>query len=136
MRYLVGTLGVLGLLGGLALFAPREPVRDQEVTRSIPDASPADPNVYTLTSPEAEQSCTIRRVPVASAGGATLSVPADCDTILPGLSTARFWTERSDGSVSFSSDGGAQVALFAVADGMAYESISPSRPLMALATSD
>lgn len=136
MRYLVGTLAVLGLLGGVALFAPREATRDQEVTRSIPDPAPSDPNVYTLTSPEAEQTCQIRKVPVAAGRDATLSVPADCDTILPGLSTARFWTESPDGSVSLLADGGAQIALFAVADGTAYESIAPSRPLMALTTSD
>jgi hypothetical protein len=65
-------------------------------------------------------------------GVAELDVEPGCDDVLPGLSRARHWQERDDGSVVISVDGGKAIVSFAVADGVAYESFAPRSPLISL----
>jgi hypothetical protein len=63
-------------------------------------------------------------------------VAPDCDGVMPGLSTIRYWRESADGTVTLSVDGKTQAVLFAPSDGVAYESVEPRTPLMALIASN
>jgi hypothetical protein len=65
-----------------------------------------------------------------------VSVASDCDEMLPGLSGLHYWSESSDGTVTLSADGRTPAVVFAQADGVAYESIEPRMPIMALMESD
>src|SRR5262245_39249586 len=56
----------------------------------------------------------------------------ECNQILPGLGQAHYWRQKPDGTVELSADGVTPVATFEVGDGVAYESIEPRRPLMAM----
>jgi hypothetical protein len=78
-----------------------------------------------------DESCRVRKA-VMLGGVAELDVEPGCDDVLPGLSRARHWQERDDGSVVISVDGGKAIVSFAVADGVAYESFAPRSPLISL----
>ena len=77
-------------------------------------------------------SCTIFKGPPLGSGLNDLVIPAECDSLMPDLSAMRFWKEDGDGSVAFSPDGTEGLVLFSVADGVAYESYKPARPLLIL----
>jgi hypothetical protein len=61
-----------------------------------------------------------------------ITVAQACDDLLPGLSTMQYWMEDSDGMVKLSADGKTATVVFALADGVAYESVEPRMPLMSL----
>jgi hypothetical protein len=63
-------------------------------------------------------------------------VAPDCDSVMPGLSTMRYWRESADGTVTLSADGKTALVLFGPSDGVAYESVEPRTPLMALIASN
>ena len=63
-------------------------------------------------------------------------VAPDCDSVMPGLSTMRYWHENADGTVTLSADGKTPSVLFGPSDGVAYESVEPRTPLMALIASN
>ena len=48
-------------------------------------------------------------------------VAPDCDSVMPGLSTMRYWRESADGTVTLSADGKTPAVLFGPSDGVAYE---------------
>ena len=54
----------------------------------------------------------------------------------PGLAGARYWLDRPDGLIAFSGTNGNIVAEFAAADGAAFESYFPARPVMTLLALD
>lgn len=85
----------------------------------------------TLQSSGETDTCTIEKS--RAAGPVTHVVVApECDRLLPGLSKATSWIEQADGTVALSADGSAPAAVFAEADGVAYESIEPRTPLLSL----
>ena len=51
----------------------------------------------------------------------------------PGIERAKFWRERDDGTVAFSTNGIDPIVAFGVADGDGYESYAPAAPLLSLA---
>lgn len=67
---------------------------------------------------------------------AGLAIAPACDAVLPGLSAVHYWSESPDGTVTLSADGKTPVAVFAQGDGVAYESIAPRTPLIALVESE
>lgn len=82
-----------------------------------------------------EQTCVVEKT--AGAGSLSkVSVAPQCDTMLPGLSGLHYWSENADGTVALSADGGTPAVIFAQADGVAYESIEPRTPLIALISKD
>ena len=59
-----------------------------------------------------------------------------CDDVLPGLSRMHYWLEAADGTVTLYEDGKRASVVFALADGVAYESVEPRMPLMSLIASN
>jgi len=133
MKVATGAFIALALFTSGAALATRPgvemPVVEQEAQPAAPD--PTNGSVrYRLVGENA--SCTIHRGPMLGGGLNDLVIPGECNELMPGLSALRFWKEGSDGSVTFSSNGSDSPVLFAVADGVAYESYKPSRPLLAI----
>ncbi len=130
MRIVVGAFAALVVLTTAAalsrypLFAKSPGNTDSMATGSIA------PGQFRLMAGSA--ACTLIKGPVLGEGLNELAVPAECNALMPGLSDMRFWKEEIDGSVAFSTDGTTSLVLFSVADGAAYESYKPARPLMIL----
>lgn len=130
MKIVLGAFVALALLTSGAALAPQP---EDETIAADEDGMPApldDVERYRLIADES--ACIVKKAPAANDGWSTLEVEQACDSILPGLSSVRLWKEDGDGSVVLSTDSRDRLAIFAVADGAAYESIAPSRPLMQL----
>jgi hypothetical protein len=133
MKIATGAFIALALLTSGAALATRpdaEPLIVNEAAAASA-AEPADlPGRYRLVGEEA--SCTIHRGPQLGDGLSDLVVPAECNALMSGLSAMRFWKDEGDGAMAFSSNGWDAPVRFSVADGAAYESYKPSRPLLSL----
>ena len=86
-------------------------------------------------SGEAATGCTVEKTAAAGPRNHVIIAQA-CDDVLPGLSKMRFWLEAADGTVTLSEDGKRASVVFALADGVAYESVEPRMPLMSLIASN
>lgn len=65
-----------------------------------------------------------------------LRLAPGCVADNPELAGARYWLDRPDGAIAFSGADGNIVAEFAAADGAAFESYYPARPVMTLLALD
>jgi hypothetical protein len=65
-----------------------------------------------------------------------VTVAPACDRVLPGLSSVQYWQEGADGTVTWSADGTTASVVFGVGDGVAYESVEPRIPVLALIASN
>src|SRR5688572_7205745 len=133
MKIATGAFIALALLTSGAAFATRPDADTLVVNEPIAASAtePADgPGRYRLVGEDA--SCTIHRGPLLGDGLNDLVIPAECNELMPGLSAMRFWKDEGDGAVAFSSNGWDAPVRFSVADGAAYESYKPSRPLLSI----
>jgi hypothetical protein len=141
MKIATGAFLALALLTSGAALATRPEVEQAVMPEDMPaalheglpaaQAKPAGTSErYRLVGESS--SCTIYRGPLLGEGLNDLVIPAECNDLMPGLSALRFWKEGGDGSVAFSSNGSDTPLLFSVADGAAYESYKPSRPLLSI----
>jgi hypothetical protein len=96
-------------------------------TASIPAPPIARPKlqVFMLSSADSLGSCMVVKGEALSPGYAELKINPACDRISPGLTNARFWRERADGSIAFVDAENAPIAEFAIGDGADYESYQP-----------
>ena len=130
MRYSVMALVGGAALGGVAIAAVRLPSQAVAETSPVPAVE-----TFQLQANGEQATC---RVEKATGPGPVVNVivAPDCDSVMPGLSTMRYWRESADGTVTLSADGKTQAVLFGPSDGVAYESVEPRTPLMALITSN
>lgn len=114
---------------------------DETVTASIasPPAlhapGPAE-EAFRLTSSASQTQCVIVVARASEGEVAALRFAPDCIANHRGLARAHYWLERPDGSVAFSGRDGNIIAEFAVADGAAFESYSPTAPVITLQALD
>lgn len=97
-------------------------------TASIPAPQPlirSDLHVFTLSSADSSGSCMVVKGETLSPGYSELKVNPACEGILPGLTTARFWRERADGSIAFVDTQNSSVVEFTIGDGSDFESYQP-----------
>lgn len=128
MRILPALIAVAVLLAGFQLFRG---VSDRSSVDSV-DKALSFGN-YRLAANGDEAACAVRRGAEISKGLSRLMVASDCRLIFPGIERAKFWCERDDGTVAFSTDGVDPIVTFGVADGEGYESYAPAAPLLSLA---
>jgi len=124
---------LFALIGGTALAAVGVAGLRLNSQASAATDARTDPSVerFLLQASGDEQTCPIDK----AKGNGRLTyvrVAPECDELLPGLSKAHYWIENPDGTVILSADGKSPTAIFAQADGVAYESIEPRTPLMSL----
>lgn len=133
MKIATGAFIALGLMTSGVAFATlpdAEPVMNDGAAGTSAAAPLDGPRRYRLIGEDA--SCIIHRGPPLGDGLNDLVVPAECNELMPGLSAMRFWKDEGDGSMAFSSNGWDAQVRFSVADGAAYESYKPSRPLLSI----
>ncbi|MET2829365.1 hypothetical protein [Mesorhizobium shangrilense] len=128
MRILPALIAVAALFAGFQLFRG---VSDQSSVGSV-DKALSSGN-YRLAANGDEAACAVRRGAEISKGLSKLMVASDCRLVFPGIERAKFWRERDDGTVAFSTDGVDPIVTFGVADGEGYESYAPAAPLLSLA---
>ncbi|WP_159588529.1 hypothetical protein [Chelativorans xinjiangense] len=129
MKSVVAGLVVMGL-GALPFVA-----FDREGAAAVDPSMQERPGSlphYRLSVAGREGSCTIAKGRAAGTGRAEIELAADCILLTPQLSQARYWQEGADGDVAFEAADGRVIAEFYAADGVAYESLRPAAPLMAL----
>jgi hypothetical protein len=81
-------------------------------------------------------SCEVARSAAAADGVYTMRAGSECDRLLPGLSAARFWRERDGGLIVLGRNLADDLISFAVADGIAYESVRPASALISMTAVD
>jgi hypothetical protein len=128
MRILPALIAVAALFAGFQLFRG---VSDQGSLDSADKASSS--GNYRLAANGDEAACAVRRGAEISKGLSKLVVASDCRLVFPGIERAKFWRERDDGTVAFSTNGIDPIVTFGVADGDGYESYAPAAPLLSLA---
>lgn len=101
----------------------------QAVTRS-------DTTSYDLQLIGGSDVCRIEKREGRDAALANLKLEPGCLTIYPALSRAKSWQELGDGSLALAASNGEPVVVFAVSDGLAFESIEPASPLITLTSAD
>ncbi|MFC6488348.1 AprI/Inh family metalloprotease inhibitor [Nitratireductor sp. GCM10026969] len=87
---------------------------------------------YRLTVPGGDDTCTVAKGEMLGGSRAELEMAGNCTTLLPRLKEARYWKEGANGDVIFADADGRVIAEFYAADGVAYESVKPAAPPMAL----
>lgn len=106
---------------------------DRELTTASVNKGAANVGeVFKLSSPEASTSCMVVKGQELSPGYANLKINPGCDEVYQGLSAAKFWRERADGSVAFMDAENAPVAEFSFGDGVDYESYQPASAMLSL----
>lgn len=134
-----GGLAVLMIAGAMATaWAAANALHTQQaapgVDTSLKTAAIARPSgeVFRLSSVTANESCLIVKGETLSPGFAELKVNPACERLMPGVSNARFWRERPDGSVAFTASSSAPIVEFAAGEGVEYESYAPSSVFLSL----
>ena len=126
---LVMIAGAMGTAWVAASALRNTPAIDRDfMTAGIPapqSPSRTVPLVFRLSSADSSGSCMVVKGETLSPGYAELVVNPACDRISAGLTTARFWRERADGSIAFVDGQNAPVVEFAIGDGADYESYQP-----------
>ncbi|WP_173932796.1 hypothetical protein [Chelativorans sp. Marseille-P2723] len=87
---------------------------------------------YQLQVSGREGSCTVVRHGGANALRAELDLDHECIALMPRLAEARYWRQDASGGVTFVAADGRPIVEFFAADGVAYESLRPVAPLVAL----
>lgn len=130
MRTLVGIGLVVAGLAGTQLSAPEGPAAAPET------AAVADPDRFELQLVGVDGECRIERGAVEASGLHDLLLEPRCAALYPALAQASIWHDRADGGVSLASASGEPVVVFAVADGLDFESIEPASPIITLKSAD
>jgi hypothetical protein len=123
----------IALLAGIGLAAAAVVGLHLNSSASAAPVAHAHPSVehFVLQASGDVPSCTVEKAEGQGPLTHVLVAPA-CDAVLPGLSGLHYWNEKADGTVELSVDGKTAAVVFAPADGVAYESVEPRTPLMAL----
>lgn len=130
MKLLVSGLAAAGIVAFPFVFSEHDPgAGSNPVLQGRTKASPLS---YQLSIPGNENTCMIAKGKTLDGNRAELDMGRDCVSLAPRLAEARYWTEGANGEVIFAAADGRVVAEFYAADGVAYESVRPVSPLMAL----
>lgn len=131
MKLAISALAALGVLGAVSFVMPE---RTGEATTSSRPAQESKEALlsYQLRISGREGSCTVVKQGPTGAVRAKLDLEQDCITMMPRLAEARYWQEAATGEVIFAAADGRPIVEFFAADGVAYESLRPVSPLIAL----
>jgi hypothetical protein len=130
MKLAISALAALGVLGALPYVMPE---RDGAGAASKPIPGGKDSlHSYELSVSGREGSCTVLKRAAAGAERAEIEMAPKCIELMPRLAEARYWKENGAGELTFVAADGHPVVEFFAADGVAYESLRPVSPLIAL----
>jgi len=126
IRALVISLGFAGF--GLWMLGPaKEPAPDPIISASVRTGD-LD---YTVSNIESGTACLVTRG--ARLGGQSRQVKAgpDCETVWPGLTQARNWTQNADDTVTLTDASGAAILTLGAGDGVDFEALEPQNAVLA-----
>ena len=132
LSILVATAGIAALgVVSYPYFTPSGSASDPESPLQVASAE-----TYKLRSTQTAGTCAVVRGDQLTGGRSVLSVDAACSAVLPGVEKAKYWVDKDDGSVAFTENGIDPIVTFAIADGVAYESLDPAQPVISLDAED
>lgn len=126
--YAFGAIGCAGAV--MAVFSASD--RFSAIAPQTPSEQVASAETYVLRSTQATGTCDVVRGDALTGGRSRLSVDPSCASVMPGVEKAKYWVDKDDGSVAFTANGIDPIVTFAVADGVAYESLKPAQPVISL----
>lgn len=121
-------LAVLGWLGVLLSGQMGEETRNPPPAQQRKEALVS----FKLRVSGREGNCTVVKRGMRDSQRAELKLDENCFRMLPRLTEARFWQQGTSGEVTFAAADGRPIVKFFAADGVAYESLYPVTPLVAL----
>lgn len=127
---------LIALIAGTALAVGVVGLKlNPQASAAVDTRHAADVERFVMQASGGEETCVVEK---ATGAGplSEVSVAPQCDAMMPGLSGLHYWSEGADGTVALSADGHTPAVIFAQADGVAYESIEPRTPLIALISKD
>ncbi|WP_011582134.1 MULTISPECIES: hypothetical protein [Chelativorans] len=126
MKLAMSAFAVLAALGALPYL-----MAESETTGTAIENAKTQ-NRYHLSVSGREGYCTVVKRGGDKAQRAELQLTPECVAMMPRLADARYWQESGAGEVSFVAADGSSVVEFFAADGVAYESLKPISPIVAL----
>ncbi len=130
---MVAAAGVVSL-GLWSVTGHESPAVDPMVSSSIP--APAAGRNYTISNVVANTACLAERGSRISSRSERFTASADCDTVWPGLSAARTWTNNGDGTVVVADAQGEPILTVVDGDGLAYEAVEPADAMVTMISAD
>ncbi len=137
MRFALFTLAGLGVLFGALSFSALDNKSGNTPSAKFPSHEFVSqektlPLTYKLQVSGKDGSCTVVKRGTVEAKRAGLDLKGGCAHLMPRLANARYWHEGETGEVIFATAEGRPVVEFFPADGVAYQSLNPVSPLIAL----
>ncbi|WEX10177.1 hypothetical protein [Chelativorans sp. AA-79] len=129
MKLAISALAVLAVLGTAPFVSPGRNASDAAQaagTKAKPQSR------YELSVSGQKGNCTVVKRGGAELQRAALELTPECVDMMPRLAEARYWQEDGAGELSFVAADGRSVVEFFAADGVAYESLKPLSPIVAL----
>jgi len=130
MKLAISAIAALGVLGALPFLAA-ERAGSGGASGLIQKSKEAHLR-YRLSVSGREGSCTVTKQGGAETDRTELELSPRCMELMPRLAEARYWQEDGAGELRFVAADGRAVVEFFAADGVAYESLKPLSPLIAL----
>lgn len=130
-----GVAALLALAAAFSGMLSSAQEQDPFVTAAV-DASASPQDRFQMRSSGWDVGCSVAAGEALEEARRRLLVDPACIDLDPGLTGARWWLERPDGSVAFVRQDGQIVAEFAPGDGAAYESYYPRQPILTLLIED
>lgn len=121
-------------LGGLTLASLRGEGVDPVVSGSIPAAESS--HSYTISNIVAKTACLAERGNAISSRSARFVADKDCDSVWPGLASARTWTNNGDGTIVMTDAQGEAILTVVDGDGLAYEAVEPADAMVTMVSAD
>jgi len=119
------------LLAGLVGAAPLVLSAAEDDSAAAIVAAKGEVTQYRLSVAGHRESCVISPGNQTSEGH-TVRMNGNCSSAVPALKKVRYWRKDGAGDLVLAADSGEVVAKFFAADGVAYESLKPMSPMMAL----
>ena len=130
----IAVLAGAAALGGLGFASLRGEGIDPMVSGSIPAADSA--HSYTISNVAAKTACLAERGKAISSRSALFTADKDCDSVWPGLSAARTWTNNGDGTIVVTDAQGEAILTVVDGDGLAYEAVEPADAMVTMVAAD
>jgi hypothetical protein len=126
VRALVLTVFAAGF--ALWMLGPaKEPGTDPIISASVK----AGDQDYTVSNMENGTACLVTRGRTVTSHSREIKPGTDCDSVWPGLTHARNWTQTDDGTVLLTNGGGEPILTLGLGDGVDFESLEPANAVLA-----
>ena len=130
----IAALAAAVSFGLWSYWGQERPGVDPIVSSSIP--ARAEARSYTISNATASTACLAERGSPISSRSARFEAGVDCDTVWPGLSKARTWTNNGDGTVVVADAQGEAILTVTDGDGLAYEAVEPADAMVTMISAD